>query len=532
MVLKFTMLIVEMKLTCLLQILIIFSDIFRLIKTSTSQDIIIQNNSHCSICNLGFTGRVDSHPIPNMFPLLKIENTIYPLEQDQNEIPTFLIGQHHSKSFFKHMRCSIMTIRFAMLKKMADDSNDQAIKTLYGQEDPNQIIISEMYWIAYVLLTLRYVKHENNLQNTERDLNCVIKYLAITIPDLFSSLRVCLNDIIEKLQINERDESVQNLVLKFIVEENMYKPYLLSEKNKMELNILFSMPDTYFLYLLIRFNKFSQIYPLPEVMKFLCSERFAEQNSLVESSDVHKTVFIALITASFKQSQMRLLKGFLNFGKAFQKGVKNDCNFSIHPNEILQIAEQYKNIFNSENETNFLRGIALNLSCATLAVNKIIGALHKHPEPLNETDKACITKMYFFHSTFTNLYAPQVYLQKINMQQIYTEPYAKLLKKTIDFKTHLKSTKLSIRNIFDAYTSKNLKHNSLDSIHHSHFCHKCRLLTCTIFYSLNFVMHHDLEMAVKYHQELLSHKLSNNFKVRMALKTAFYAYYLWNHKRI
>ena len=443
----------------------------------------------------------------------------------------------------KHLKCSIMNIRFAMLRGTVNKQYEKLIGRFYGKNYSDTTIFEECYWLAQVLLTLRFESkemsswvfqlQENTLQVVKNDLDYVIEYLAITLPDIFSNLRTCLNLVLKLEKMNITEPSIQSLFNKLALKEQMIERYQLLKENALELNQVFYKPDAYFLYLLTKIDTFLEIYPISEIVEFLCSENFAAQNAPVESFDVHKIVFIAIITSEFKRMQESSLNNFITFVRNVPKRLLKADISSMDIKEMLLEAREFKNRFDIAKQSSSLTGIALKLDALASATKTIINILSMGLDQITDKETQTIHNIPTLRCQLVNIYSLSVYLRKLQTSCKNFKLYDFFLRNIINFNFKFKfsETKHTVCEIFDVYVNKTMKHLDFDSSENNSYCHECRLITCTISYSLNFVMHYKLNTALNNYIDFISHDLSNNFRVQMALKTALFYFHVWHYKR-
>ena len=94
-----------------------------------------------------------------------------------------------------------------------------------------------------------------------------------------------------------------------------------------------------------------------------------------------------------------------------------------------------------------------------------------------------------------------------------------------------RKTKHGLCKIFDAYSKREQKNSMLHHTTKITYCQKCRFLSATICYVLNFVMYRDQNIAIKNYRDLINHELSKDFRIKMALDTAFFAYHVWHRNQ-
>ena len=512
---------------CVLQILIVLYELLGLIQAASSQDIVMtenysQVNDTCSICKFGSIEKLSAHTIPDEYSMLKIEHTIYPLEDNRGEISTFSCGKLIGDIPLKHMKCSIMNIRFAMMQEMytTNNLNLQYIK---------QIINDEFRWIARVLLTLRFEQKTSEKQE-KSDLDCVLEYLAITLPDKFLSIQFHLAAVITNLSMNIHEESIQKLFDKLAATRQITYKYHLDRTNKMGLKELFNMTDVYFLYLLLEDKKFREIYCLPTIMQYLITNNFSRNNAFLEPFDACKTVFICFIVSRIKQKQEQEidLKKFLRIGNDIRTAFLCEKSSTMCIAELLKRLEEFNTKLYQATKSNNLLAFTIRLKHLKKTIAESMEILNRALTEKLPKDKSWVSKNTFFRSHFLQPYNCKQNYEKILDKRVPSRNYANILKYLVNFKMNPKKTKLGVCEIFDVYNERKQKNSMLHCTTTVTYCLKCQFLTATICYVLNFVMHRKQSSAIKNYRDLMSHTLSQDFRVKMAINTAFLTYHIWH----
>ena len=522
--------------SCVLQILSVFYELFGLIQAGTSQDIemtenCLQVNDTCSICNFGSVEKLSAHTIPDNYSMLKIEHTIYPLEDNRGEVSMFPYVKRIGDIPLKHMKCSIMSIRLAMMQGMYNMGNVAAAQ-YFGQRNAGQVIDDEFRWIAKVLLTLRFEQTTNNKQE-KGNLNCVLKYLAITLPDIFSSITLHLEAVITDLNMNIHEESIRNLFDKLSAAEQRTYKYQLNKTNQMELKELFSMTDGYFLYLISEEKKFREIYCLPSIMQYLITDDFSRNNAFLEPFDVCKTVFICFIVSLIKRKQEQKidLKKFLRIGNDIKAAFLCQKIPRVCITEILKRLEEFDTKLDQTTENNNLLPLTIKLDFLKKIIVKIVKILNQALIQILPEDKSWILKQEFFRSHFLQAFNHKRNFNYILNKRVPSRNYKNILKYLVNFGMNSLNTKDGVSKIFDAYREQEQENHMSQCTTNTTYCHECRFLSTTICYTLNFVMHRKQNSAIKNYRDLINHELSQDFRVKMALDTAFFAYHIWHQNQ-
>ena len=521
---------------CVVPMLIVLYELFGLIQAGASQDIVmienyLQVNDTCSVCNFGSIKKLSVHTIPDNYLMLKIEHTIYPLEDNRGEVSMFPYVKLIGDIPLKHMKCSIMNIRFAMMQEMYNISNVAAAQ-YFGQRNAVQVINDEFRWIARVLLTLRFEQKTNNKQG-KSNLDYVLEYLAITLPDIFSSITLHLEAVITELNMNIHEKSIRNLFDKLAATRQITYKYQLDKTNKMELKQLFSMTDVYFLYLIIEEKKFREIYCLTNITQYLITNDFSRNNAVLEPFDACKTVFICFIVSRIKQKQEQKidLKKFSRIGKDIKAAFRWQTISSVCIAEFLKRLEEFNKKLNQATEDNNLLPLTIRLDFLKKVIVESIKILNQALREKLPKGKACIAKKEFSRSHFLQTYANKRNFNYILNKRVPSRNYKNIVKYLVYFKMNPSKTKHGVCKRFDAYSKQEQKNHMLHYTTKVTYCQKCRFLSATICYVLNFVMHRKQSSAIKNYRDLIHHELSKDFRVKMALDTAFFAYHVWHRNQ-
>ena len=346
------------------------------------------------------------------------------------------------------------------------------------------------------------------------------------MPDLLINLRVNLDSIISNWKLNREEKSIKNLLDKLKnAEANTFK-YHLSVAVKPGLEQIFQMADGYFLYLMTRVDDFIVLYSAPTIMKFLCGDKFARNNAVLEPFDIFKTLFIAMVALKIKNEENPGFHKFLNFVKDLKMKFRLNKKLCFDFSKMLKKAEKFYLAFDEENPDNFVKDTALNLKLLKSTINTIINILRQDPKNVTDDDKKCITKINFSPSYFTKWHDLGYYSGMIISAKIICYNYKLFIVKFVCFGLSLKSLSKRKCDGFNNSSILTTKHLFRNVIKDFKFCMKCRIITFVIFYFLNYVVCCIPSIAKYNYGELRKLKLSNDFRIQMALKTAIYVYYL------
>ena len=157
----------------LLRLLLVLCKMIGLLKASVMQDIEMKEVSGevkdvCSICNFRAVEKLSPHKIPESFPMLRIEYTIYPLKENRKEIIMFPFVIKIGNIPLKHIKCSVTLIRFGEIRKTCDITKLNFKDVFFEGKDRDKVIENEWKWIAQVLLTLRNEKTRQKFSTGKR----------------------------------------------------------------------------------------------------------------------------------------------------------------------------------------------------------------------------------------------------------------------------------------------------------------------------------------------------------------------------
>ena len=460
------------------------------IKASSSESLTMQiaqttSERVCAHCSFGPAKDLSPHDISDEFPLTQVEHAIYPPAMKQSGANNFLLSQIGNIDF-QHLKCMVMKIRCAMFKTRHN---------LYCRTIVSRIVHHEMDWAARVLLILWNGKAlgaelvvKNDLSNSEKNEVCYfLKYLATVLPEVFMHLRPPLLKVISQLKMNRENDSTKELLWMVTLAEARAKWCQLNQTSPITLKKLFSMPDAYFLYLIIEMNKFMKIYSKKSVMKFIFSKFNQSYHDELEAFDVCRTVFIGLLVTRIKASQAPILEEFLNFGKRFQQTLSEEKRTFRNLKCLLNTAVWFKYQFGAEHKDSFLRNFAFKTEKLKYNIEIMMRILKKQlasSKGLSRVARKWVNARCFESKMFKNtLFWTQ------SFQEYYYDPslinYKNILTNIVDIGIDFSG---SVKFFSDPVSS--LINNAIMDKKHSTnsvICKKCKLATLVNFFVLNFM---------------------------------------------
>lgn len=517
-------------------ILVMAIKILVLVSGSSLQDVRMARmrtgkGRKCRACKFRSGRMLSFHPIPKEFPLLKVEHTIYPRQKDVRlkescpYIKKLLVGLT-----LKHMKCSVMNIRFVKMIDMCAADNVEA-KEYFKGRSATQVIDDEFKWIVRVLLILLFREIQDDLQRTSH-LDRVFKYLAVTLPDKFSCLRTYLDSVLIEFEINFPNESIKELFLKKMrtAEVDKWRHKLLKHNN-MELKDLFKVTDAYFLYLIIEEVKFRDIYSIKDIMNYLVTNEFSENNALLEPFDACKSVFIAFIVSKFKQEQIQRLNNLFDklvkldkeMKHNFVKKNKSKTSITI----LLKRAIKIKEEFNRAKSEGFFMNLTFRVEFLNNVIDKMGEALKIKLKKKSNEMETWVKKVQVHSCYFFKTYCSKWAFDNMLVDSLSINNYTNIMKYLVFFGMNPFKINGGVCRIFDEYCRRESTIPISHCLRNDQYCWKCRSITFTILYAINFVMHKNLSLAINNYRSLSEHDLAKDFRVKMALTTAFFTRNVW-----